>query len=291
MTHLVSGDAYPLNVWNNDYIAPGSSGSIGTTQMQERFKHSFPDARLRWNPYQYANRINRYGSNLQNGNELNWLKNFVPKLIDSNWDNRHGFKVKTGWHFQDLRGPDKASQPFTGPTPQYAWKNQVATILNAKTTGNKFLPLPGSFGLEPGDIPRGGLAPVTIAIQSGLNEYVHDKPEYQMKTQDNLDTSKNTVVPPPDAASMAGNQVSKTFANVSELAKQAAEMKDQKERTAVDVSLGVASLGAGPVIQSLVSAINPYMKVEDDKTHQNIWTTMANDTRGNSTPKGPRFTK
>ncbi|MBF9645471.1 hypothetical protein IAI43_12105, partial [Streptococcus pseudopneumoniae] len=54
-----------------------------------------------------------------------------------------GFKTQHGLVYQDLRAPDTTLEPIMGSTGRYPWYNKIATIYEAKRTGDLFLPLPG----------------------------------------------------------------------------------------------------------------------------------------------------
>lgn len=70
-------------------------------------------------------------------------------------------------HYQDLRAPDKLTQPLMGSTPDYSWHNKLATNYEAKRTGDKFLPLPGGYQPSPGELTRGGMYPMTTDLVPG----------------------------------------------------------------------------------------------------------------------------
>jgi hypothetical protein len=76
-----------------------------------------------------------------------------------------------GWKFQDLREPDKASEPIMAETAQYSWVNKLVSNYNAQRTGNLF-PAPGPYVLQKGDVPRG----------PGLNVNVLEHVELEQKT-------------------------------------------------------------------------------------------------------------
>jgi len=64
-----------------------------------------------------------------------------------------------------LREPDKLVIPQDVATPQYSWKNKLATNYEAKRTGNMFMPLPGAYELSVGNVPRGPM-PEKTTIQN-----------------------------------------------------------------------------------------------------------------------------
>lgn len=54
-----------------------------------------------------------------------------------------------------------------GETPDYSWRNKLATVYNAKRTGNLFLPLPGGYVPAPGEIDRGSITPQVTGLEPG----------------------------------------------------------------------------------------------------------------------------
>lgn len=150
----------PKHAQNHQIASPGIVGSVGDVNLTPRFKHSAPEMPLRWDPYFAGYNEIFLGSNVQNGDSTSYCSGGkFARTIDSNWGGRRGFKTSNGWFYQDLRAPDKIHEPMTGSTPQYSWNNKIATTYEAKITGDKFLPLPGSYILHPSQVPRGGQVP------------------------------------------------------------------------------------------------------------------------------------
>lgn len=150
----------PLNRWDDSSIRPGVVGSVGDALVQVRYKHSNPDMPLRFDPSNSHRREPYLGSNVQDGQSISHCDKGGPNFtIDSNWGGRRGFKTSHGWYYQDVRAPDRRVEPIVGATPQYDWHNKIAQTYNARVTGDLFLPLPGEYMLNPGDIPRGGSKP------------------------------------------------------------------------------------------------------------------------------------
>lgn len=52
-------------------------------------------------------------------------------------------------------------------TPDYSWRNKLATAYNAKRTGNLFLPLPGGYNPSPGEVERGSITPEVTNVEPG----------------------------------------------------------------------------------------------------------------------------
>jgi len=160
MTNIVSYKR--LNQWDNQSIRPGPVGSVGDTLGQIRFKHSFPDQGIRLDPKYKNNKQNRLGSNVSDGNHKSFTTGGRgdPLVWDEPWNGSRAQKVSHGTIFQDMRAPDKLHEPYLGSLPQYSWQNKLATVYNAKRTGNMFLPVPGPYILSPGEVPRGGQIPI-----------------------------------------------------------------------------------------------------------------------------------
>lgn len=157
-----------LNQWDYSSIRPGPVGSVGDTLGQVRFKHSFPNQAIRLDPSYKGTRQNRLGSNVSDGN----YKSFTtagrgdPYVLDEPWIGSRAQKVSHGLIFQDVRASDKLHEPYSTGLPQYSWDNKIATVYNAKRTGNLFLPLPGPYQLSAGETPRGGAVPVITNRQT-----------------------------------------------------------------------------------------------------------------------------
>jgi len=170
----------PTDQWLNNYISPGRIGNLGDVNLQVKLRKSMPDLPQRFSPWTAGYNEEVLGSNVQDGQ----MKSFdsgglMARVIDRNWDQCTAFKVNNGWIYQDLRVPDKRIEPYLGATPQYGWLNQVASIYNAKTTGNKFLPAPGNYAAQPGDVPRGGALPKVYNTGDAVNVPSGDKGNYK----------------------------------------------------------------------------------------------------------------
>ena len=158
----------PLNRWDDYRIRPGPVGSVGVVNCSPRFKHSYPDAALRWDPLFSGPNESRMGANITDGTHKGWVDGGgLAKAVDSFWGGRRNFETQRGWRYQDIRAPDKRHEPALGSTPHYSWNNKIATCLEAKRTGSLFLPLPGGYGPEMRDIPRGGQVPYVVDVVGG----------------------------------------------------------------------------------------------------------------------------
>ncbi len=148
------------NFRNNESIRPGNVASVGDALSQSRLKSSLPGD-FRWDS------IDRnYGSNANEGGNRP-----AARVSDSNWGGRKSFKHAYGWSYQDLRAPDKLTEPYMGSMPQYSWRNKLASVYNAKTTGDLF-PIPNGGLINPPTdlLYRGGMYPRITDIVSGNDE-------------------------------------------------------------------------------------------------------------------------
>jgi hypothetical protein len=160
----------PLNRWANSSIQPGSVGSVGDVNLTPRFKQSAPELPMRYDPYFRGKKECPLGSNVQNGTQKSYdSKGMGPVTVDSNWGGRRNFKISHGWIYQDMREPDKRVEPILGTTPNYSYQNKLATVYEAKTRGEKFLPLPGGYIPSPGEITRGGAYPFVRNMEPGMD--------------------------------------------------------------------------------------------------------------------------
>jgi hypothetical protein len=145
----------PLQIRDHVRIHPGWVGPVGDVHVLPRFKHSYPDQDIRWDPtYKKKNQLKKLGQNITDGDEKRHVQ-YTARVVDSNWGGRRDFKTRTGWVYKEFQ-PNKTVGEQLGGTPQYSWRNIVANTFDAKRTGDKFLPLPGPFALKAGQIPRGG---------------------------------------------------------------------------------------------------------------------------------------
>jgi hypothetical protein len=172
-----------LNQWDHSSIRPGPVGSVGDTLGQIRFKHSFPNQGIRLDPQYEGNKQNRLGSNVSDGNHKSFTSGGRgdPLVWDEPWNADRAQKVSHGYIFQDMRAPDKLHEPYVGALPQYSWQNKLATVYNAKRTGNLFLPVPGPYQLSPGEVPRGGQLPVST-VTEGTDNVGSSGTNYDLQT-------------------------------------------------------------------------------------------------------------
>lgn len=166
----------PLHSFDNDSIRPGPVGSVGDVVGSIRLKHSAPELNLRFRKLDPSD-----GSNVQDGLKTSFTSNGLQaRVIDSNWGGRRAFKTSHGWYLQDMRAEDRLHEPYLNSTPQYSWRNKIATTYEAKRTGNLFLPLPGGYNPSPGEIARGQILPVVTNVEGEFVQEHEFKQPYQV---------------------------------------------------------------------------------------------------------------
>ena len=155
-----------LDNWNNDSIRPGPVGSVGDTLCAVQLKSSLPGD-YREAPWTKSKKEERYGSNVQDGDKPSYDTGFKQgRVMDGFFGGeRDSMFTQRGWVFQNLKPEDMYHDSIMESLPQYAWRNQVATINNAAKTGEKFARLPGGYEPGPNDIPRGGQKPGIVATE------------------------------------------------------------------------------------------------------------------------------
>jgi hypothetical protein len=143
---------------------PGLEASVGDALVTPQLATSTPDMPVRYDKQFYDRPSN--GS----------LMTAQPYVIDSNWNMGRTENTAYGLVQQDLRAPDKLHEPTLASVPQYMWRNQVATVYEAKRSGFKFLPLPGPYQVSPGEMVRGGQVVRTTDVE-GLYKVVESQQE------------------------------------------------------------------------------------------------------------------
>lgn len=152
---------------NSTFFSPGVQGSVGVSNVTLRNKNSCPELPINLDR-DWSGSVHQ-GSNVQDGSITSHDSFGGPaRVYDTNWNSGRGFKTCHGWTYQDLRVPDRRFEPIMGSTGRYSWNNKIATVYEAKRTGDMFLPLPGEYKLAPGEVPRGGATPqITGTFGSG----------------------------------------------------------------------------------------------------------------------------
>lgn len=154
--------AHPKRLNQVDVALPGMVGSVGDTMNSVRLAQSTPEMSLRFD----AQFFDRPGDGS--------ILTSQPYTYDSAWNMGRSEQTAYGLMQQDLRAPDRLHEPTLGAVPQYQWRNKIATVYQAKRTGNKFLPLPGSYSVAPGEMVRGGQVVRTTNIE-GLYSVVENQ--------------------------------------------------------------------------------------------------------------------
>ena len=149
--------ARPKRLNQVEMALPGMVGSVGDTMNSIRLAQSAPEMPLRFDA-QFFDRPD-------NGSILTPQ----PYTYDSAWNMGRHEQTAYGMMQQDLRAPDKLHEPTLGVVPQYQFRNKIATVYQAKRTGNKFLPLPGAYSIAQGEMVRGGQVVRTTDIEGLYN--------------------------------------------------------------------------------------------------------------------------
>ena len=158
----------PMNRWSHDRIQPGPVGSVGDVIPTVRLKHSAPDLPIRWDPWTFGRNAPYLGQNVQDGQWESFEDGGgPPRVSDTRWGARTGFRTNVGWRIEDITDPDKLVEPFVSSLGDYSWRNRVAMTYEARRSGANFLPLPGGYSLSPGEISRGGQVPRVTDVVPG----------------------------------------------------------------------------------------------------------------------------
>ena len=169
----------PLDNWNYDSIRPGVVGQVGDANLNITFKSTFPGD-YREAPYTAGDKEVRYGSNVRDGDVDSPLTGSQGARVEDGFFGgmRDSQNTQRGWVFQNLKPEEMLDEPVMGSLPQYKWRNQVATIMNAAKSGEKFRDLPGGYKPGPFDLPRGGNKPGVVAGEGRGAQYI-DKAQVQ----------------------------------------------------------------------------------------------------------------
>ena len=147
---------------NRQFLAPGPVGSIGDVNLNVKFKHSMPDLPPRYDPEFSGQDLSNLGNNVSDGQEKSFETGGMGDasvITYGNWGGKRDFQKGNIWRYQDLRVADRRMEPIMGDTPQYLWHNKIATVYEARRTGQNFLPVPGEYAISPGEVPRGSTVP------------------------------------------------------------------------------------------------------------------------------------
>jgi hypothetical protein len=134
-------------------------GPIGDVHQIVRFKQSCPELPMRYGATFATARV---GQNVQDGDSPSFNTGaYGPKAVISAFDRPSNVTTSGGFTYENIIPEDREVIADTIALPSYDWQNLVAETYKAKVTGNAFLPLPGGFKPEAGDIPRGGQVPTS----------------------------------------------------------------------------------------------------------------------------------
>jgi hypothetical protein len=156
--------AKPKRLNQMESCRPGMVGSVGDANIFPQLAVSTPGLPIRWD----QNFIKRQ----DNGS----IVTGQPYVYDSSWNMGRSENTAYGLRQQDLRAPDRLHEPTLQSIPQYQYRNKIATVYEAKRTGQKFLPLPGPYQISVGEISRGGQVVRVTDIQ-GLPGVVQSSEE------------------------------------------------------------------------------------------------------------------
>lgn len=160
----------PLNIWDKTSIRPGPVGSVGDALVSVKYKKSANYLPDRYDPIFPAN--NKVaGANVSDGMWYGYVSGGrVARTLQKPLGLQRGFKTAVGWLHEDVRRTDTSRQPIMGSTGQWGWKNKVATVYQAKRTGEMFLPEPMGYDSSQTSNPRGSQIPRIVAQSEGLGK-------------------------------------------------------------------------------------------------------------------------
>lgn len=156
------------NMHMNDRIQPGAVGSVGDVLGAVRLHQSTPQMPMRWDSVFYPGSDKASGSNVQDGQQVSWETGFgMARVVDKAFSGGRSFRTRRGYVIEDIRPADMLVEPFVSSLGDYTWRNKIATTYQALRTGSQFLPVPGPYQLDPGEIARGGSMPTVQATAGG----------------------------------------------------------------------------------------------------------------------------
>lgn len=147
---------YPYQRWSDSFIQPGVVGSVGDVNLTPFLKTSCTDYPRRVEKAFAGSNEPRIGSNVQDGDDRNFLNAGFARTIDSNWDVPRRRKIQNGWVKMDVQNPDLLTEPFVSFLGDFSWRNQVARVNDDVFE----MAPPGEYGSS--GIPRGGAIPRTL---------------------------------------------------------------------------------------------------------------------------------
>ena len=154
-------------------IRPGWVGPLGETNMQTQWKQTAPYDPPRFDPRTSGQNEIPLGNNVTDGMHGSWLTGATgAEVTHLAWNNH---KRKIGWEHQDIIAPDKRVEPFIESQYSARWQNQMEGL--TRDNGKSFLPGPGPFQLQPGEMPRGGMYPRVTGVSTPKDEMAGKKAE------------------------------------------------------------------------------------------------------------------
>lgn len=153
-----------INLHDKDSIRPGPVGSVGDVNLQVKLRKSAPDMVDRYYRMTHGKNEPEFGSNVSDGQYGGYTSGGMGAVtLTRKMPYRTGFKSAVGWIKEDVVPTDRSRVSQMGSLGRYTWDTQAARVFKAKTTGEKFLPLPFGYSrnaLEAiGEIPRGSQIP------------------------------------------------------------------------------------------------------------------------------------
>ncbi len=144
-----------------EYCQPGKVGSIGDPLTAVRLKQSAIDLPPRYDALNPLGVSKRLGTFVQDGT----LGGTPARAFGGEFTNPDPWSPR-GFTVTNVIPSDRVADPVFLGVNQLTWKNNVAQTYDAIMGGKKFMPVPGSFTLAPGELPRGGGGPSETTLDS-----------------------------------------------------------------------------------------------------------------------------
>jgi hypothetical protein len=175
-----------------DIISPGIVGSVGDINQTYRLRHDTPDSKLRFNPYFGLHNASRLGSNVQDGYPKSFTGGGGARLLQG-YMKPSSFKNKGVQVYQDYKPPDCSIEPILVGQNRTGWTNLMNQVYQARRTGEKFLPLPGPFVLQRGQVSRGPQPTVQVIDNREIfpDEIKHNQPRIFENRRDPVQVVQN----------------------------------------------------------------------------------------------------
>ena len=149
-------------------MSPGPQGAVGDTNLQLELRHSTPSMSFIYDTIWSGSNASRSGSNVTSGQVLSYISGGGPAiLLDGSLGYRNEWKTSHGYTFSDFVPPDtRTANPTQMAIPDYTWRNKIANLEDANTTGRLFRDAPGPV-VPTNIVPRGGQYPALVAQAGG----------------------------------------------------------------------------------------------------------------------------